>query len=63
MEEAANWLIEQEQRTEAAPQSMQRHAAFSTQSAGVAGILRREEQLAATTDRHVHGSKFWNEAL
>ncbi len=62
MEAATSWLIDQEhvlQREEdmenqATPlqQTTQPLAAFSTHSAGVAGILRREEQLAATTDRH-----------
>ena len=62
MEEAANWLIEQEhalQRTDVdaaqaalLSQSTQQLAPFSTQTAGVAGILRREQQLAAPTDRH-----------
>lgn len=62
MEAATSWLIDEEhvlQRVEdmdsqATPlqQTTQPLAAFSTHSAGVAGILRREEQLAATTDRH-----------
>ncbi|BDA42551.1 probable vacuolar protein-sorting-associated protein 36 at C-terminar half [Coccomyxa sp. Obi] len=61
VEAATSWLIDQEHvlqseedmENQATPlqQTTQPLAAFSTHSAGVAGILRREEQLAATTDR------------
>ena len=64
VEAAANWLLEHPEAGEGPPDHAAAPSAqpgpgpgttpvdsFSTQTAGVAGILRREQQLAATTDR------------
>lgn len=62
VEAAANWLLEHGGELREPPVQHVEHTAgpsgrpamdtFSTHTAGVAGILWREQQLAATTDRH-----------